>query len=212
MSQGENKDKLPPPLTSEGARVNPEWLRRFLADPSLSGEGANRNGIRSYLQVRMPTFSFSDDEIRSLIAFFEAISHQPQQFIPQKIEALTPAETTMARQLFTSTAAPCLKCHATGDPQHDANASAPNFLFAKERLRAPWMERWITNPQQIAPGTAMPSGLFRRDTDRWMFSGPVPASFQNYTGDHADLLVRYMLQLTPEEQRSLVSRTPTGAN
>jgi hypothetical protein len=212
MYQGENKDKLPPPLTSEGARVNPEWLRRFLADPSLSGEGANRNGIRSYLQVRMPTFSFSDDEIRSLIAFFEAISHQPQQFIPQKIETLTPAETTMARQLFTSTAAPCLKCHATGDPQHDANASAPNFLFAKERLRAPWMERWITNPQQIAPGTAMPSGLFRRDTDRWMFSGPVPASFQNYTGDHADLLVRYMLQLTPEEQRSLVSRTPTGAN
>ena len=57
------------------------------------------------------------------------------------------------------------------------------------------MERWITNPQQIAPGTAMPSGLFRRDGDRWVFSGPLPASFQGYTGDHADLLVRYMLQL-----------------
>ena len=29
---------------------------------------------------------------------------------------------------------------------------------------------------------------------------------------HADLLVRYMLELTPEEQRALIGRTPTGAN
>ena len=57
-----------------------------------------------------------------------------------------------------------------------------------------------------------PSGLFRRDNDRWVFSGPVPSSFQGYTADHADLLVRYMLQLTPEEQRALIGRTPTGAN
>jgi cytochrome c2 len=215
MYQGQDKISLPPVLTSEGARVNPEWLRRFLADPSLGAENNNRNGVRSYLQVRMPTFSFSDDEIRSLIAFFEAISHQPQQFIPQKIQTLTAAETNMARQLFTSTAAPCLKCHATGDATHDANATAPNFLLAKERLRGPWMERWITNPQQLAPGTAMPSGLFKQDdAGRWIFSGPLPASFQGYTGDQADLLVRYMLQLTPEEQRSLVGRTPTasGAN
>lgn len=212
MYQGEDKINLPPVLTSEGARVNPEWLRGFLADPSLSGTGANRNGVRDYLQVRMPTFSLSDDEIRSLIAFFEAISHQPQQFIPQKIQTLTTTETNMARQLFTSTAAPCLRCHATGDPAHDATATAPNFLLVKERLRAPWMERWLTNPQQIAPGTAMPSGLFRRENDRWVFAGPLPGSFQGYTGDHADLLVRYMLELTAQEQRALIGRTPTGAN
>ena len=53
----------------------------------------------------------------------------------------------------------------------------------------------------------MPSGLFQQDGDRWVFSGPVPASFNSYTGDHADLLVRYMFQLTPEEQRALVGRT-----
>jgi len=66
--------------------------------------------------------------------------------------------------------------------------------------------------EQIDPGTAMPSGLFRREGDRWIFSGELPGSLRGYTGDHADLLVRYMLQLTPEEQRSLVGRTPTGAN
>src|SRR2546430_9954948 len=34
----EGKDLLPPRLSSEGARVDPSWLLRFLHDPSLSGE------------------------------------------------------------------------------------------------------------------------------------------------------------------------------
>ena len=210
--QGENKQNLPPVLTSEGARVNPEWLKSFLANPALSTTDVNRNGIRSYLQVRMPTFFLSDDEIRTLVLFFEAMSSQPQPFIPQKLPPVTTAEKDMARQLFTSTAAPCLKCHATGDPAHDKNAIAPNFLYAKERLQPAWTERWIVNPSQIIPGTAMPSGLFKRDGDRWVFSGPLPPSFHGYAGDHADLLVRYMFQLTPEEQRSLMGRTPSSTS
>jgi hypothetical protein len=211
MYQGNNRENLPPPLTSEGARVNPEWLRRFLADPSLANR-ANRNGVRNYLQVRMPTFSFSNDEIRSLVLFFEAISHQPPMYIPPRLEPVTPTEMTMSRQLFTSQAAPCLRCHATGDPAHDATATAPNFLLAPERLRPGWTERWIVNPQLIDPGTAMPSGLFRREGERWVFNGPLPATFQNYTGDHANMLVRYMLQMTPEEQRTLLGRTPAAGN
>ena len=208
--QGENKQNLPPVLTSEGARVNPEWLKGFLANPSLSTTDVNRNGVRSYLQVRMPTFFLSDDEIRTLVLFFEAMSSQPQPFIPQKLTPITTAEKEMARQLFTGTAAPCLKCHATGDANHDKTAIAPNFLFAKDRLQPAWTERWITNPALIAPGTAMPSGLFNRDGDRWVFSGPLPPRFHGYLGDHANLLVRYMFQLTPEEQRSLMGRTPSG--
>jgi cytochrome c551/c552 len=208
MYQGENKIGLPPMLTSEGARVNPEWLKNFLANPALSTTDTNRDGVRSYLQVRMPTFSFSDDEIRSLVLFFGAVSHQATPFIPDKLTPLTPAEQGMARDLFTSTAAPCLKCHATGDANHDKNATAPNFLLAKDRLRSPWTGRWITNPQLIIPGTAMPSGLFKRDGDRWVFAGPIPASMRDYKGDHADLLVRYMFQLSPEEQRMLLGRTP----
>jgi cytochrome c2 len=206
--QGENKANLPPNLTSEGARVNPEWLKRFLANPSLSTADTNRNGVRSYLQVRMPTFSFSDDEIRKLVLFFEAVSSQPEPYIQPQEAAISDPEKAMARSLFTSPAAPCLKCHMTGNPEHDKNASAPNFLLSRERLRFPWTERWITDPAKIIPGTAMPSGLFKRDGDRWVFAGPVPDALQKYPGDHADLLVRYMFQLTPQEQGALVGRTP----
>lgn len=198
-------EQLPPKLLTEGARVDPEWLRRFLSNPSLSDTDTNRNGVRPYLKVRMPTFSFSDNELRILVRFFQALSHQPMPYIPERVPVLTAKETDMARSLFSSTAAPCLKCHATGDPQHDKIATAPNFLLAKERLKPDWAERWVLDPQAISPGTSMPSGLFRKQGDQWVFAGPTPPSFQGYTGDHNKLLVEYIFQLTPEEQRRVAA-------
>src|SRR5882724_2447589 len=141
----EGKDLLPPRLTSEGARVDPNWLLRFLHDPSL-GEGKsaaaptpatggakpaasadqgdgklveqpglNRNGIRPYLQARMPTFNFSPDELQTLVRFFVALSGQDTPYIKDKMEPLTDQERVVARQIFTS-GTPCLKCHITGEP------------------------------------------------------------------------------------------------
>lgn len=206
--QGPNADKLPPPLFGVGARLNPRWLARFLENPALSETDIHRNGVRSYLEIRMPTFYLSDNEIRTLVRFFEAMSAQAQPFIPPEIRPLTEAERTMARDLFTHPAAPCLRCHATGDPGHDRNATAPNFLLASERLRLPWTQRWLLDPARMIPGTAMPSGLFRREGDRWVFSGPLPPSLRGYAGDHAELLVRYLFLMTPAEQRLLISRSP----
>jgi cytochrome c551/c552 len=199
------KEQLPPKLLTEGARVDPEWLRRFLSNPSLSETDTNRNGVRPYLKVRMPTFSFSDNELRKLVRFFQALSQQPMPYIPEQIPVLTSKETEMARSLFSSTAAPCLKCHATGDPQHDKIATAPNFLLAKERLKPDWADRWVLDPQAISPGTSMPSGLFRREKDQWVFAGPTPPSFQGYEKDHNKLLIDYIFQLTPEEQRRVAA-------
>jgi hypothetical protein len=197
----EAQEQLPPKLLTEGARVDPEWMLHFLKNPSLNATDTNRNGIRSYLQVRMPTFSFSENELGKLVRFFQALSRQPFPYIPEEVPVLTAKETEMARSLFSSTAAPCLKCHATGDAAHDRVATAPNFLAARGRLKPDWMERWIIDPQAISPGTSMPSGLFKRENNHWVFSGPTPPSFQGYDKDQTKLLVDYILQLTPEEQR-----------
>ncbi len=207
------KEQFPPKLLTEGARVDPEWLMRFLANPSLSSTDTHRNGVRPYLKIRMPTFFFSDSERRKLVRFFQALSQQPMPYTPEKLPALTAKETDMARSLFSSTAAPCLKCHATGDAAHDKTATAPNFLMAKDRLKPGWAERWMTDPQSISPGTSMPSGLFRKDGDHYVFAGPTPPAFEGYDKDHRELLVRYIFQLTPEEQRrvsSQVGRAPAG--
>lgn len=253
----EGKDLLPPILTSEGARVDPNWLLRFLNDPSLSDQrgpavaiateqraasaasasnnqsentrqnestsasagtsgngklkpqpGLDRNGVRVYLKARMPTFSFSPNELQTLVRFFMAMSGQQEPYIKEPLQPLTEQEKLVARQMFTS-GTPCLKCHITGDPAHDVQAIAPNFLLAGERLKPDWTFRWLLDPAQIDPGTAMPSGLFRKEGDRWVINLPnPPASANEYKHDHADLLVRYMLLLTPEEQRRLLATSP----
>jgi cytochrome c551/c552 len=197
----DGQEQLPPKLLTEGARVEPEWLLHFLTNPALNATDTNRNGVRPYLQVRMPTFSFSENELGKLVRFFQALARQPFPYIPEQAPVLTAKETDMARSLFSSTAAPCLKCHATGDPAHDRTATAPNFLQARGRLKPDWVERWIIDPQAISPGTSMPSGLFKREKEQWVFSGPTPASFRGYDKDHTKLLVDYIFQLTAEEQR-----------
>ncbi|MEK6302895.1 MAG: c-type cytochrome [Acidobacteriota bacterium] len=236
----DGKEQLPPRLTSEGARVNPDWLLRFLKDPSLAtpaertaleqglkahaapgapagGDdwqpsfqlpaqtGVNRNGVRKYLKARMPTFNFSPNELQALVNFFMGASAQQQPYIAERLDPLATDEQGLARALFTSNAAPCLKCHMTGDPAHDAKATAPNFLLAPERLKPAWTRRWLLDPALISPGTSMPSELFKRDAnhDRWVFSGPTPPAFQTYEKDHVDLLVRYMFQITADEQKRL---------
>jgi cytochrome c551/c552 len=292
----EGKEQLPPALTTEGARVDPNWLLRFLTDPSLSGiseqelnaaggaalrelakrsgensgaqtaqpspspaqpqqpaqsqnnsqqsqgggqqqaqggaqaqqqgaqqnsqrraggehlkpqPGANRNGVRTYLKVRMPTFSFSPNELRTLVRFFMAVSSQSEPYIKPQSEPLTDQERNLARALFESRQAPCLKCHLTGNAGHDLSASAPNFLQSSERLKPGWTFRWLLDPQKVIPGTAMPSELFKKDGERWVFNGDIPGSgLADYKGDHADLLVRYILQLTPQEQARLAANAP----
>ena len=248
----EGKDLLPPRLTSEGARVDPTWLLKFLHDPSLSGEktpaqqqqinalaapspspqpqaspsgspqaaaangqiklhpqpGLDRNGVRPYLSFRMPTFNFSPNELQILVRFFMAMSGQQDPYIKEPMKPLTAQERTLAREMFTS-GTPCLKCHITGDPVRDAKAIAPNFLLAGERLKPDWTFRWLLDPAQISPGTAMPSELFRKEGDHWVVNlAQPPASAATYHDDHARLLVRYMFMLTPDEQRALISAGP----
>jgi hypothetical protein len=246
----EGKDLLPPRLTSEGARVDPNWLLKFLHDPSLSGEktpaqtqlinsataqsngspqgsgspqagsqsgiklkaqpGLDRNGVRPYLNFRMQTFSFSPNELQTLVRFFMAMSGQQEPYIKEQLEPLSDQEKLVARQMFTS-GTPCLKCHITGEPTHDARAIAPNFLLASERLKPEWTFRWLLDPSQISPGTAMPTGLFRKEGERWVVNLPnPPASANAYHNDHARLLVRYMFMMTPDEQRQLLATSPVA--
>jgi hypothetical protein len=60
----------------------------------------------------------------------------------------------------------------------------------------------------------MPSGLFKQSPDgsRWLFSGPTPAGFDVYQGDHASLLVKYMFQISPDEQRRLAGGVSSGSS
>ena len=70
----------------------------------------------------------------------------------------------------------------------------------------------MLDPALMAPGTAMPSGLFRKEGARNIFNAQLPPGFQQYTKDHANLLVRYIFQFTPEEMQRIAGGATTTAS
>jgi len=58
----------------------------------------------------------------------------------------------------------------------------------------------------------MPSGLFKLQADHYVFVGPTPPTFTGYNGDHAELLVRYLFELTPQEQQRLIQMSGSNLN
>ena len=97
----------------------------------------------------------------------------------------------MARALFSSEGAPCLKCHATGDPAHDATATAPNFTL---RQRA--VEAGLDQALDAGSGDdrvrepRCPPGCSRATATVGIRGSGAGRASTNYPKDHADLLVR----------------------
>ncbi len=146
----------PPTLVSLGAKANPEWLAEFLRNPALTHDPAkyNGNGVRPYLDVRMPTFRLSDAEIETLVRFFQALDSQPVPYVAPDLKPLNADELAGIRQLYADVK--CYQCHAIGDPTWDAKMNAPNLLVARNKLKYDWILRWLSDPSSIVPWTAMP--------------------------------------------------------
>ena len=189
--QGEDREKAPPSLVGAGARLDAEWLATFLRDPALGESRPHRNGVRIYLDIRMPTFSLSEEEIGKLVRFFEALSKQPSPYPHEKLAPLDQDELADARLIFQKSK--CLSCHVTSDDPKTftSETKAPNYQVSAERLKPHWNRMWLRDPDQIMPGTVMPP-LFEETAGRWK-AVTLPANEARAKGaDHVELLVRYM--------------------
>jgi len=143
----------PPMLTGEGAKVQEPWLHGFLKSPTV---------IRSWLNIRMPTFSLTDAEITTVTRYFLALSKQE---LSLRDYAATPMETKYlapGKLLFETYQ--CAKCHPAagvrfGEGVVAANL-APDLALAAHRLKPEWIEEWLRDPQKVQPGTAMPTFFY----------------------------------------------------
>ncbi len=139
----EDQNFGPPYLTKQGHRVQTEWFYNFLK---------NVHPIRSYVNVRMPTFNLSNDELNKIVAYFQAAAGQITFEEDINIE-WEPGEKEAAKRIWNELA--CTTCHTPGftsDP-----AQAPDLHYAKKRLRGSWIEAWISNPQSFLSYTSMPA-------------------------------------------------------
>ena len=150
VSADEVASFAPPDLIGEGRKVQPKWLFEFLKDPTTK--------IRPWLDVRMPTFDFTDEEANALVEYFQALEGEMEPFLEVDIE-LTREERRAAEKLFSNNYFSCFSCHQVGKkkPEGGPEGWAPDFLLAPERLNPDWVYDWIANPQALQPGTKMPS-------------------------------------------------------
>jgi cytochrome c2 len=142
--------KAPPLLQQEGWRVQPDWLFGFLEDPS--------NKLRPWLDVRMPTFPFTDDKATTLVRSFAANANVPYPYVSIRLPPPTGQELQEVKAMVYDQLN-CFKCHTAGKPSKDQDVAslAPNLELAKHRLRPDWVEAWLRNPQALQDGTKMPN-------------------------------------------------------
>ncbi len=158
MSEGKSEDEArtlapsiaPPILEGEGSKVQPDWLFHFLKGPTP---------IRPWLQVRMPTFGFTDEQTNALVHHFAARDRRDFPF--QTLDQAPPAGTELqaALKMFGPDYFNCWNCHQRGTqkPSGPPEGWAPDLMLAHERLNPDWIGRWIENPQKLMPGTRMPT-------------------------------------------------------
>ncbi len=148
----------PPVITGIGAKAQEQWLYDFLHEPST---------VRQWLNVRMPTYDFTDEEIALLTRYFLAI--EDQDFKYRDYERFTPSPEMVAigEDLFEQMQ--CARCHpgiddapdidALDDTPQDIAAAdlAPDLRLTRSRLKPEWLIGWLHDPQEIEPGTRMPT-------------------------------------------------------
>ena len=139
----DDPNTAPPYLVKQGHRVQSDWLNHFLR---------NVHTIRPYVNIRMPSFNFTNDEINKIVAYFQADAKQITFDVPGPVNWEV-GEREAAVKIWNELA--CTSCHTIGFSKEVA--MGPDLRNAKMRLRTSWIEKWITNPTDIMPYTTMPN-------------------------------------------------------
>jgi len=136
------KAQYPPPLEMGdyhvGERIKSSWLFSFLKEPTP---------VRTWIKVKMPTFFFTDKEVRDLTAYFEALSpgSEYEAGIHQsKNQAVAQKGAEMVTYMD------CGRCHDDGQ-------KGIEFSLASQRLREEWIPKWLKDTRAMIPWTPMPS-------------------------------------------------------
>ncbi|MDH3256615.1 MAG: c-type cytochrome [Nitrospinota bacterium] len=137
------KTQYPPPLEMGeyhvGERLKGSWLFSFLKKPTP---------VRTWMKVRMPTFFFTDKEVRDLTAYFEAMS--PTDIPYEAGVHIKKNEESIQTGVKIVNYMDCGKCH-------DDGAKGIDFSVAAQRLKQSWIPKWLKDTRAMIPWTLMPN-------------------------------------------------------
>ncbi|MGL6072865.1 MAG: c-type cytochrome [Fimbriiglobus sp.] len=147
LESAENADDVAPPrLTGVGHKVRTSWLRKVLIEGGRA---------RPWMGLRMPQYGEANighllqglPEIEG-IAADDSLGQVP----------VTQEKIAAGRKLAGKDGMGCISCHdisgITG-----GGTRGPDLARTHERVRIDWFNRWMHQPQRLAPGTKMPSNF-----------------------------------------------------
>jgi mono/diheme cytochrome c family protein len=157
------KTYVPPRLVGEGEKVQPQWAFQYLSNP---------NQMRPWLNMRMPNFSFTYEQVEALIDYFAAVAESPEDartpyvHLPRR-EDLVDIEVEMGEYRVVSDK--CMQCHPISmDEELPADVKLEdlsiNLMLSKTRLRPEWIKNFLRDPDKYAgAGTKMPYVFYTPD-------------------------------------------------
>ena len=140
-------DLLPPDLTWAGEKLRGDWLADFLA-----GRAGDRP--RPHLRVRMPAFPAHADLLAAGLHHQHGLPASPVD-----VRAIDPELAAIGRDLVRGDRLGCHSCHALGDAPAlggEGSEETINFDLVRRRLRPPYFDWFLRDPQRILPGSKMP--------------------------------------------------------
>ncbi len=126
-----------PSLEAAMARLEPEWVEAYLADP---------HDLRPRLDETMPRFALTPEERAAIAARFAPVAHE--------VSAPDPARVETGRLLFTDKG--CTACHTFGDLHTTGIPIAPDLQHTRKRMDPGVAVAWIQNPKAVSPAATMP--------------------------------------------------------
>ncbi|MFZ5563737.1 MAG: c-type cytochrome [Thermodesulfobacteriota bacterium] len=159
------KSKVPPRIVNEVEKTQPTWLFNYLRRPSA---------MRPWMEMRMPTFNFTYNDVPTLIEHLHALMPEKNRLVsPIPYEpALVRTDyddeiIEMGKYRFRSDK--CMQCHPvsfTGELPEGKQLEdlSINLMLSKTRLRFAWIKNFMRDPNTYAGvGTKMPYVFYTPD-------------------------------------------------
>jgi len=149
-----------PPLHRAGLRLQPDWLKGFLARPAK---------LRPAEPARMPDFRLAAWEIEALAAHLQGLQEPWEEGAPPSgasfgalYRGLPPGDAKRGRAAFERNE--CAKCHPDPEgklpPPGERKAWGPDLREMSRKLTREGLAAVLFDPAQARPGSAMPSFFY----------------------------------------------------
>lgn len=149
-----------PDLRLSAQKLQPDWIRGFLAAPRAVGK------IYPWRPHRMPELGLQPPEVEVLTAYLGKMGKRKGTPSTPALAQLVTDDVNAGKVLYMVR---CTECHNLGKVVETPviKQQGPDLIRVAERIDYTWAQRWITDPKKIDPNTKMTvPGLSPKEVDQ----------------------------------------------